>query len=158
MFRGDSMTVGERFDAFLTNLRLTTTQQSAAHQQSPARPQLPKQVLLRQPLTPRSQHARRLLGKDTDIRPPRDVDVLFELPLSVYQRLQSVTGNRQSQLLQEVKSVLPREYPTTALRGTLSKTTASLPKPDEARVNGGRKVDSCGGRKSDSRQHGLAAG
>ena len=56
------------------------------------------------------------------------------------------------------KSFFALTYPTTALRGTLSKTTASLPKPDEARVNGGRKVDSCGGRKSDSRQHGLAAG
>src|SRR5919109_911786 len=56
-------------------------------------------------------------GKDTEIRPPSDVDILFELPWSVYQRYQDRLGNKQSQLLQEVKSVLERIFPTTRMRG-----------------------------------------
>ena len=45
-------------------------------------------------------------GKDTRLRPPRDVDILFLLPASVHARFQQCDGNRQSQLLQEVKEAL----------------------------------------------------
>lgn len=56
-------------------------------------------------------------GKFTRIRPPRDVDVLFRLPKSVYERFQLRTGNKQSQLLQEVKDALKASFPTTDIRG-----------------------------------------
>lgn len=56
-------------------------------------------------------------GKSTEVRPPRDVDVMFVLPESIYQKYQNVPGNRQSQLLQEVKRVLERAYPRTKMRG-----------------------------------------
>jgi len=56
-------------------------------------------------------------GKSTEIRPPRDIDVVFVLPPGVYERFQTRPGNKQSQLLQEVKSVLQRNYPTTSMRG-----------------------------------------
>lgn len=56
-------------------------------------------------------------GKDTRMRPPRDVDMLFVLPVDVYHRFQGYAGNRQSALLQEVKGVLERTYPSTAMRG-----------------------------------------
>jgi hypothetical protein len=45
-------------------------------------------------------------GKFTQITPPRDVDALFLLPDHVYRRFQQRVGNRQSQLLQEVKDAL----------------------------------------------------
>jgi len=45
-------------------------------------------------------------GKKTQIAPPRDVDTLFLLPDHVYHRFQQRSGNRQSQLLQEVKDAL----------------------------------------------------
>jgi hypothetical protein len=45
-------------------------------------------------------------GKKTQIAPPRDVDALFLLPDDVYFRFQQRSGNRQSQLLQEVKDAL----------------------------------------------------
>jgi hypothetical protein len=68
-----------------------------------------------------SEEANRLLvgswGKGTRVRPPRDIDILFVLPLAVYQRFQQRTGNRQSQLLQEVKDYLLLSYPTTRMRG-----------------------------------------
>ena len=42
-------------------------------------------------------------AKGTRVRPPRDIDMIFELPFSVYQRFELRSGNRQSQLLQEVR-------------------------------------------------------
>jgi len=55
-------------------------------------------------------------GKSTEIRPPRDIDILFNLPYSVYQRYEQVSGNKQSQLLQEVKNVLSKTYSDTKMR------------------------------------------
>lgn len=56
-------------------------------------------------------------GKLTQVRPPRDVDLYFELPVEVYNRFQSYSGNKQSALLQEVKKVLQRTYSATDMSG-----------------------------------------
>jgi hypothetical protein len=56
-------------------------------------------------------------GKSTHVAPPRDVDLLFLLPEQIYWRFQSRTGNRQSQLLQEVKDVLAITFRRTSMRG-----------------------------------------
>jgi hypothetical protein len=56
-------------------------------------------------------------GKNTQTRPPRDVDLYFKLPLEVQERFQGRLGNRQSGLLQEVKNVLLDMYPRTDMRG-----------------------------------------
>lgn len=56
-------------------------------------------------------------AKGTRVRPPRDIDLYFILPVAVYHRFQGNTGNRQSALLQEVKRILEATYPTTAMRG-----------------------------------------
>lgn len=53
-------------------------------------------------------------GKFTSIRPPRDVDVIYTLPDHVYDRFQQRAGNKQSQLLQEVKNVLQLAFSTTS--------------------------------------------
>jgi hypothetical protein len=50
-------------------------------------------------------------------RPPRDVDLLFTLPESVRSRYSNRTGNIQSQILQEVKTVLQSQYPRTKIKG-----------------------------------------
>ncbi|WP_314950571.1 SMODS domain-containing nucleotidyltransferase [Bradyrhizobium cosmicum] len=55
-------------------------------------------------------------GKSTQIAPPRDVDALFLLPDHVYHRFQQRSGNRQSQLLQEVKEALLATNPRTLMR------------------------------------------
>jgi len=55
-------------------------------------------------------------GKQTRVRPSRDVDMIFLLPSSVFHRFQARTGNRQSQLLQEVKNALAFTYFQTAMR------------------------------------------
>jgi hypothetical protein len=56
-------------------------------------------------------------GKQTAIRPPRDVDIYFLLPPAVYHRFQNYVGNRQSALLQEVKNVISKTYPNTDMSG-----------------------------------------
>jgi Second Messenger Oligonucleotide or Dinucleotide Synthetase domain len=65
-------------------------------------------------------HHRELVGswaKGTPVRPPRDVDLVFQLPIEVYHRFEQRTGNKQSQLLQELRSVLSVTYPQTSVRG-----------------------------------------
>ena len=56
-------------------------------------------------------------GKTTRVRPPRDIDLLFRPPLDVYHRFNERSGNKQSQLLQEVANVLRATYSQTTIRG-----------------------------------------
>lgn len=51
--------------------------------------------------------------KDTGVRPPRDVDILFLMPYAEYGRYDSYLGNGQSQLLQDIKKIIQVTYPTT---------------------------------------------
>jgi hypothetical protein len=46
-----------------------------------------------------------------------DLDMLFVLPGEVYSRIETLAGNKQSQLLQEVKRALLVTFPRTDLRG-----------------------------------------
>lgn len=110
------MEVSQRFAVLLDNLKLTSTQQEDGRT---------KHAGVRSALNTHyygtsSQYTNSLLvgswGKSTATRPPRDIDVMFVLPLSVYERYERVTGNKQSQLLQEVKGVLQRAYPSTTMR------------------------------------------
>jgi hypothetical protein len=56
-------------------------------------------------------------AKQTRTRPPRDVDLIFVLPIEVYYRFQTRQGNIQSQLLQELRDVIRGTYPPTDIRG-----------------------------------------
>ncbi len=111
------ITVGARFDKLLENLRLTDDQR---------RDGIIKHSGVRSCLNSHyygisSGSANSMLvgswGKSTEVRPPRDVDVLFVLPSSVYERFQNRPGNKQSQLLQEVKNILAKTYPGTEMSG-----------------------------------------
>lgn len=52
-------------------------------------------------------------GKHTNIRPPRDVDVLFIMPPEKFEQYNDNSSNSQSQLLQDVKKILSEKYSTT---------------------------------------------
>ena len=52
-------------------------------------------------------------GKHTNIRPPRDVDVLFFMPDEKFAAYDDNSANGQSQLLQDVRKVLSEKYSTT---------------------------------------------
>lgn len=58
-------------------------------------------------------------AKGTRIRPPRDVDLYFVLPVAVYHRFQAYAPgvNKQSALLQEVKSKLLAKYHASEIKG-----------------------------------------
>lgn len=54
-------------------------------------------------------------GKHTNIRPARDVDVIFIMPSEKFAQYNEGTSNRQSQLLQDIKSILKEKYPNTPI-------------------------------------------
>lgn len=56
-------------------------------------------------------------GKRTPVRPSADIDILFPIPTSEWDRINGYAGNSQSILLQEVKGVVAERYGSTDLRG-----------------------------------------
>lgn len=55
-------------------------------------------------------------GRDTEIW-TSDIDILVQLPYSVYEKYNSYTSNGQSALIQNVKSALQKTYSTSYLKG-----------------------------------------
>jgi len=55
-------------------------------------------------------------GKDTMIRPARDVDVIFKMPFEKYKEYDDNKTNSQSQLLQDIKKILEEKYPDTPIK------------------------------------------
>ncbi|MCF7795576.1 nucleotidyltransferase [Patescibacteria group bacterium] len=55
-------------------------------------------------------------GRDTDIH-VSDVDMIFQLPYSVYETYNNYLGNGQSSLLQAVRTSLQKTYSTTHIKG-----------------------------------------
>ncbi len=109
--------VSKRFTAFLENITLTPKQLASGKD---SRERVVRVLNGRYwESQSKTQHSKFIgsWGKYTRVRPPRDVDVLFKLPHSVYHRFERRTGNRQSQLLQEVKRVLAATFTTTSIKG-----------------------------------------
>lgn len=57
------------------------------------------------------------VGRNTAIKKTSDLDIIFDLPISVYTRFNNYDSNGQSSLLQEVKGVLQERYPNTDISG-----------------------------------------
>ena len=55
-------------------------------------------------------------GKHTNIRPARDIDVIFMIPPDRFSQYDDNTSNKQSQLLNDVKCILEETYPNTPIR------------------------------------------
>ena len=55
-------------------------------------------------------------GRNTAINGFSDLDMIFQLPSSVYQKYDSYVGNGQSALLQAVKKSIEKTYATTSIR------------------------------------------
>jgi Second Messenger Oligonucleotide or Dinucleotide Synthetase domain len=56
-------------------------------------------------------------GRNTAISPFSDLDMVFELPSSLYTQYDSYSGNGQSALLQAVRTSLQKTYPSTKIKG-----------------------------------------
>lgn len=111
------MSVAKRFNAFLANIRVTEEQENNGRH---CRGQVVAVLNRHYWGVSHQTNNSRLVGswgKSTKVRPPRDVDVLFTLPYEVYERFSNRVGNVQSQLLQEVRQVLGRNFGSTAIQG-----------------------------------------
>ncbi len=56
-------------------------------------------------------------GRNTAIKGFSDLDMIFQLPVALYNQYDNYTGNGQSALLQRVKQSIERTYSTTSIRG-----------------------------------------
>ena len=56
-------------------------------------------------------------GRNTATQGLSDLDMIFQLPYSEYQKYNSYLGNGQSALLQAVKRSIEKTYATTSIRG-----------------------------------------
>ncbi|WP_326510653.1 SMODS domain-containing nucleotidyltransferase [Aeromonas caviae] len=56
-------------------------------------------------------------GRNTATQGFSDLDIIFQLPYSVYVKYNNYSGNGQSALLQAVKNSIEKTYPTTSIRG-----------------------------------------
>lgn len=57
------------------------------------------------------------VGRNTAISGSSDLDILFDLPASIYSQYNAYSDNGQSALIQDVKKVLKEKYPNTDIRG-----------------------------------------
>jgi hypothetical protein len=107
------MATAQRFNRFLNNIHLTSgDREDAARKYSGVAGKLHSHYYS----TPYTGSTKLLIGsyaKHTSVRPPRDVDVLFLMPYEQYARYDSYSGNGQSQLLQDIKTILQERYSTT---------------------------------------------
>lgn len=55
-------------------------------------------------------------GKQTHIRPARDIDVIFIMPSEKFEQYDDNQSNGQSQLLQNIKKILEERYPDTPIK------------------------------------------
>jgi hypothetical protein len=109
--------VRSRFERFLENLKITADQAEDGETKHKG----VVGVLNRAYWDNQSDTANRFLigswGKATRVRPPRDIDLLFIPPLQVFYEFDQRVGNKQSQLLQDLATVLRNSYSQTVIRG-----------------------------------------
>lgn len=110
------MSTSERFNTFLDNIKLTSDQIKDARTKYDG---VCKKLHDYYYSSEYSGSTRLLIGsygKGTNIRPARDVDVIFKLPSDEYKQ-STKDYNYQSYLLQKIKKILLDKYPDTDIRG-----------------------------------------
>ena len=108
------MNIQECFEKFYGNIKLTSTQKEDAKTKYEGVCEK-----LHSHFYPESEYNgnTKLLigsyGKNTNIRPPRDVDVLFIMPGDKFDQYDDNESNGQSQLLQDIRDILSEKYTAT---------------------------------------------
>lgn len=106
--------IGSKFNRFLSNIELTSTQKSEASKRHTAvRANLENEFIGAKTFIAGSY------GKSTAIRPPSDLDIMLVLPRSLYSKYTTYAyyyRNAQSEFLQEVKRRIQKHYPFTSMR------------------------------------------
>ena len=108
------MSIQEQFEQFYENIKLTSSQREDAKKKYDG--VCKKLHDYYYPNTEYDGSTKLLIGsygKHTNIRPPRDVDVLFFMPNDKFEQYDDNESNGQSQLLQDIKRILREKYSTT---------------------------------------------
>jgi len=111
------MSVSSKFDAFLSNIQLTKNQIADAQTKHTGVRSALEKAFYNPPYPTTTSILVGSYGKNTAVRPPTDVDILFIMPASSWQQYHLYPGNGPSKLLQDVKNALQKTYPNTAMRG-----------------------------------------
>lgn len=111
------MAIQEQFEKFYENIKLTQNQREDAKRKYDG--VCEKLHSYYYPNTTYNGDTRFLIGsygKKTHIRPARDIDVIFIMPPEKFTQYDDNSSNCQSQLLQEIKSILEEKYPSTPIK------------------------------------------
>ncbi len=111
------MAIQEQFEKFYKNIRLTQAQRDDAKRKYDG--VCGKLHEYYYPDTTYDGGTRFLIGsygKKTHIRPARDVDVIFIMPVEKFSQYDDNNSNCQSQLLQDIKTILEEKYPNTPIK------------------------------------------
>jgi hypothetical protein len=108
-----------RFQAFLSNLKLTANQRTDGEKKFAGVVSCLNTAYYGHNSSTDNAFFIGSWAKDTHVRPPRDVDLYFVLPPAVHARFEGHASgvNKQSALLQEVKSKLLATYSASEIRG-----------------------------------------
>jgi hypothetical protein len=112
------MSVSSRFTTFLANLTQTDNQLTAGRSRREAAVKVLNAHYYNSTSGTENSKFIGSWAKSTQTRPPRDVDVFYLLPISVYNRYVGRGGNVQSQILQEVKGVIQKAHGATNVKGS----------------------------------------
>lgn len=108
------MSIQEKFEKFYKNIKLTKTQREDAKiKYKGVCKKLHDYYYTDIEYNGNSKLLIGSYGKHTNIRPPRDVDVLFIMPPEKFEQYDDNSSNSQSQLLQDIKKILSDKYSTT---------------------------------------------
>ncbi|MEO8664639.1 MAG: nucleotidyltransferase [Ignavibacteria bacterium] len=109
------MATSDRFDTFLNNIKLTTTQRDDAKVKYDGVCKKLHDYFYSTTYDGSSKLLVGSYGKGTSIRPARDIDVYFKLPWSEFNQSSSAY-NVQSALLQRIKKILLDKYSDTEIK------------------------------------------
>lgn len=110
------MAINEQFQKFYENIKLTEAQREDAKRKYDG--VCSKLHSYYYPDTTYDGTTRFLIGsygKRTHIRPARDIDVIFIMPPEKFSQYADNSSNCQSQLLQDIKTILEEKYPDTPI-------------------------------------------
>ncbi len=110
------MSVSTKFQNFCSNIRITSSVAGdISYRYKRITKQLNKDFWDTESETSHSLYVGSY-GRDTDIH-VSDIDILFQVPYAIYERINEYSGNGQSALLQEIKKSIQNTYKTSDSHG-----------------------------------------
>lgn len=108
------MSISDQFDKFYENIKLTPDQrEDAKTKYTGVCKKLHSHYYENVEYDGRTKLLIGSYGKGTNIRPPRDVDVIFIMPPEKFDDYDDNKSNPQSQLLQDIRDILSEKYTTS---------------------------------------------